>query len=363
MNEDRGARYHRLRRQAVVASGAFAVAWLAGLWLTGASAALARAAASVTSGLPPLAGRAAAIAIVVLVVAGGFELVSLPLAAYRGWFLERRYGLSSETLGRWAADHVKAFALGLVLSSGAAIGIYGSMHLAGSWWWALASLLFLLAAVFLAVIGPVVLLPVFYRFKPLEHDALRERLLALSRRAGVPVLGVFEWGLGAKTTRANAALTGMGRTRRILVSDTLVSAYSEDEIEVILAHEMAHHIHRDIWTGLLLECGVVTVSLASAAVLVPEVRALGQLPLLALAAGGVSVLLTPLTNAWSRRNERRADRFALDLTRQSAAFVSAMRRLGAQNLADERPSRVAYWFFHSHPTLEERIARARAFPG
>jgi STE24 endopeptidase len=186
----------------------------------------------------------------------------------------------------------------------------------------------------------------------------------------VPVLGAFEWGLGDKTTRANAALVGVGASRRILVSDTMLKDYSDDEIEVILAHELAHHVHHDIWTALAVETLVVTTALyaahaaATRAGLNPGsggVAALGALPLLVLAAGGASFLLKPVANAWSRHNERRADRFALTLTRRPAEFISAMRRLGAQNLAEERPSAAVLWFFHTHPTIDERIAAAREF--
>ena len=215
-------------------------------------------------------------------------------------------------------------------------------------------------------------MPIFYRFRPLDRDSLRERLMTLSRRAGVPVLGAFEWGLGEKTTRANAALVGVGQTRRILVSDTLLKDYTDDEIEVILAHEMAHHIHHDIWTALALETLIVAAALYSAHAAVTRFGGftgaagpadLAALPVLILTAGLVSLGLRPIGNAWSRYNERRADRFALTLTRRPTAFISAMRRLGAQNLAEERPSAPVFWFFHTHPTIDERIAAARSFGG
>jgi STE24 endopeptidase len=223
----------------------------------------------------------------------------------------------------------------------------------------------------LARLAPVLLLPLFYRFTPLERPALTERLLALSKRAGVPVLGVYEWGLGAKTRRANAALVGSGATRRILLSDTLLAEYSDDEIEVILAHELAHHVHRDIPKGLALEFGLLLASCCAAALAVDTLQApLGLsgpadpagLPLLLLAGGAVMVAATPLANAVSRFNERRADQFAIALTRRRDAFVSAMRRLGAQNLVEEGPSRATVWLFHTHPPIEERIAAAARPP-
>ncbi len=301
----------------------------------------------------------------IAVLALGWELVSFPFTLYRSFLLERKYGLSSESLKTWFADHGKALALGLVLSELAGLAIFGSMRVVADAWWLLTAALFAGAAVLLSRIAPVLLMPLFYQFKPLSREALTGRLLALSERAHVPVLGAFEWGLGEKTTRANAALVGAGRTRRILVSDTLLKDYSDDEIEVILAHEIAHHVHHDIWTALALESMVIAASLYAAhAALGWFGYAVGDaaaLPLIALVSGSVSFLLTPLGNAWSRHNERRADRFALALTERPAAFISAMRRLGAQNLAEQHPSAPVFWFFHTHPTIEDRIANAKTF--
>lgn len=299
----------------------------------------------------------------VAVIAVGCEAASFPFVLYRSFFLDRKYGLASESFGTWVRDHAKALALGLVIAEIAAFAVYGSMRFAGNAWWTVAALLFAGAGMVISRLAPVVLMPLFYRFRPLEREALRERLIVLSQRAGVGVLGAHEWGLGEKTTRANAALVGAGRTRRILLSDTLLQNYSDDEIEVILAHELAHHVHHDLWTALALETSVVAAALLAAhSVVAAAGYRLGDpaaLPLLALVAGAVSLALTPLGYAWSRHNERRADRFALELTGRHDAFVSAMRRLAAQNLAEPDPSRPVRWFFHTHPTIDERIASAR----
>lgn len=345
-----------------MASTLAGVAWLAGLQLTGASAALAAWAQGF--------GRAPGILIFILVLALGCEIASLPFVFYRAFLLERKYGLSSEPLSTWLQDHVKALGLGLVFAILAGVAVLASIWLARDSWWIVAAGLFFVAALLLSRVAPVLLMPLFYRFRPLERAALRERLLTLSKQAGVPVLGAFEWGLGEKTTRANAALVGVGTTRRILVSDTMLKDYSDDEIEVILAHELAHHVHHDIWTALAIETLVVTAALyaahaaATGAGLPPGgggTAALGALPLMILAAGAASFLLKPAANAWSRHNERRADRFALTLTGRPAEFITAMRRLGAQNLAEERPSAPVLWFFHTHPTIDERISNAREF--
>lgn len=370
MNEDRAARYHRSRRWASVAATAAGGAWLLSLLATGASSALAAQVRTAAGTLQPPLARPLSIVIFVAAIALGWELLSLPFVFYRNFLLERKYGLSSEPLSTWARDHAKGLALGLVLTLAAGLVVYGMMAVSRSFWWVLTAALFGVAAVLLSRIAPIVLMPLFYRFRPLDRETLRERLLTLSRRAGVPVLGAFEWGLGEKTTRANAALVGLGNTRRILVSDTLLKDYTEDEIEVILAHEMAHHIHHDIWTSLAVETAVVAVALlaansAAARFAVPAgatgAADLAALPIIIVSAGLVSLLLTPIGNAWSRYNERRADRFALTLTGRPGAFISAMRRLGQQNLAEERPSAAVLWFFHTHPTIDQRIETARAF--
>jgi len=300
------------------------------------------------------------------------EIVALPLAFYSGFVLERRYGLSNEAVGGWAIDQLKSFGVGILLGGGAAQVLYWCIGGSPEHWWLVAGLVFALLIVGLTNLAPVLLLPLFYSVKPLARDTLSTRLLRLAERAGARVLGAYEWGLGEKTKKANAALTGIGRTRRILVSDTMLAEYSDDEIEVVLAHELAHHVHGDIWKGIAFESALMLGGFFLASrVLRAFVAPLGLaapddvagMPLLLLAAGAVSLVMVPFAHAMSRAFERRADRFALDLTRNPSAFISAMRRLGAQNLAEERPSRVVQWLFYSHPPLRERIAVAEAFKG
>ena len=293
----------------------------------------------------------------------------MPLAFYSEFLLERRYGLSNETLRTWLRDRGKAFAVGLVLGGGGAELIYWLMRWSPEWWWLTAGAVFMIIFVGLTNLAPVVLLPLFYSVKPLGKDVLRARLLALADRAGARVLGAYEWGLGDKTKKANAALAGLGATRRILVSDTMLAEYSDDEIEVVLAHEIAHHVHGDIWKGILFDSALVLAGFYLASIVLRAAAAAGLrgvddvagLPLLLLAAGAVSLVMVPVAHAMSRAFERSADRFALDLTRNPGAFISAMRRLGAQNLAEEHPSRLVQWLFYSHPPIRDRIAAAQAF--
>ena len=369
MNEDKASRYHRLKRRSAILAVVVTASVLALFLLSGTSAGVAGAARRI-AGTAPDQYSFLAVAIFVAALALVHELVAFPLAIYRGFILDRRYGLSSAPLRVWVVDHLKAAAVGLTLALGGAQVVYASLRISHSWWWLLSAAAFTVVLAVLAQIAPVVLLPLFYRFTPLTRDSLRSRLVSLSERAGVPVLGVYEWALGEKSRRANAALVGAGATRRIIVSDTLLAEYSDDEIEVILAHEIAHHVHRDILVGLIAETLLLVVSFMTAATALAFAwRPLGLagptdvagLPLLVLAGGAVSLAATPLVNALSRWNERRADHYALALTSQPAAFISAMRRLAAQNLAEERPSRAVLWFFHTHPPIQQRIDAARSF--
>jgi STE24 endopeptidase len=371
MNEDKATRYNRLKRQVSVVSMVWGIALLCGLLLTGFTVTLRDAGAWLASDVAPAAWRdTATVVAYVALLALLNEVVALPLAFYSGFVLERRYELSNEKVSTWAVDQAKSFAIGLVFGGGAAALIYALIRVAPDRWWLPAGALFAVLIVGLTNLAPVLLLPLFYTIKPLEREALRTRLLTLAERAGARVLGAYEWGLSDKTRKANAALAGLGGTRRILVSDTMLAQYSEEEIEVVLAHELAHHVHGDIWKGILFESGLILAgfylaSRALAALAAPAgLASVGDpagLPILLLAAGAVSLVMVPVAHAMSRAFERSADRFALDLTKNPSAFVSAMRRLAAQNLAEEHPSKIVRWLFYSHPPIRERIAAAQAF--
>jgi STE24 endopeptidase len=265
---------------------------------------------------------------------------------------------------------VKSFAVGVPLAAVGASILYFLIRRSPGTWWLPAGVVFALLIVGLANLAPVLLLPLFYRVKPLERESLRVRLLSLAERADARVLGAYEWGLGDKTKKANAALAGLGATRRILVSDTMLAEYSDEEIEVVLAHELAHHVHGDIWKGLGFESALILAGfycgsrILSAAVGPLGLRDPGDpagLPLLLLAAGTVSLVMIPAAHAMSRAYERSADRFALELTKNPHAFISAMRRLAAQNLAEDDPSTIVQWLFYSHPPIAERIRTAETF--
>jgi STE24 endopeptidase len=373
MNEDKAARYHRLRRRAVVGAAVWTALLLSGLLLTRGSHAIRDAGETVASLLPsyllalrtPVTAAFWALAVALL-----HELGTMPFAAYGGFVLDRRYGLSRQSAGEWLRDHVKALGLGLLLAAAGGAVVSSALAVWPDRWWMAVWAIAAAVGVALTWAAPVYLLPLFFKLTPLQNDNLRTRLLALAARLGAPALGIFEWRLSDRTSRANAMLTGVGSTRRILVSDTLVTDYEADEVEVILAHELAHHLRFDVWRGLLVECAVAGLACWAASRVLPVAAPVfglhgegdvAGLPVLILTAMAVSLVLLPLTNALSRMAERRADRFALDATTNSEAFIRAMRRLGALNLAEDAPSRLVRLFFYTHPPLGERIALARAW--
>jgi STE24 endopeptidase len=363
MNEDKATRYHRLGRRAGVLSMLWTAVILVSLLLTGASAGLRNWTTILAGPNPTLI-----VALYVLVLSLAFDAATLPFGFYRGFLLERRYGLSRETVAHWLKDHAKAVLIGVVFAELGAVFVYYALRAWPAYWWAIAGAGYSIVAIVLVSLAPVVLMPLFFTLKPLEKETLRERLTELSSKAGTRIMGVYEWTLSDRTTKANAALTGLGNTRRILLSDTLLAEYSDDEIEVILAHELAHHIHRDIWTTVLYDMAL-TFAVFSAAHLalqrgVPFLRLQGiadpaGIPILLLTAGTIGLCVRPLLYAVSRSHERRADAYALRMTKNPPAFISAMRRLGQQNLAEENPSRLVQALFYTHPPIKERLRAAQ----
>jgi Zn-dependent protease with chaperone function len=297
------------------------------------------------------------------VVGGGLD--------YYNYRLEHRYHLSNQKFRSWLRDQVKSFVVGLVLAFIVVESLYLIIRHFPQYWWAVTWLVFLGFFVLLAQIAPVVLFPIFYKFAPLENEELKQRLVRLSERAGTRVRGVYEWRLSEKSTKANAALTGLGNTRRIILADTLLHNYSPDEIEAVLAHELGHHVHKHImksiavqalitFAGFWLASGVMHYSIERLHMF-ETLSDFANLPLFVLVSTLFSVLLMPLLNAYSRYNEREADRYCFKSVPSVQPFISAMNKLAEQNLAERTPSKLVEMLFHSHPSVGKRIAAAEAW--
>jgi len=287
---------------------------------------------------------------------------------YYGFSLERRFKLSTQRFRSWAWDEVKSFLVGLVLGTVVVEILYFTLRQWPQHWWIVAWALFMGLFVLLAQLAPVVLFPIFYKFEPLDDEDLRRRLVVLSERAGTRVRGVYRWKLSEKSKKANAALTGLGATRRIILADTLLDNYTQDEIEAVLAHELGHHVHRHILKSIFVQAAITllgfwaanwTLHYAVDQHMFEELSDFANLPLLALVSVVLSFVLMPALNAYSRFNERQADRYAFESIASVEPFISSMNKLAEQNLAERMPSKWVEWFFHSHPAISRRLAAAK----
>lgn len=286
---------------------------------------------------------------------------------YYGFRLERGFKLTNQKLSSWAWDQVKEFLVGLVIGGIVVELLYFTIRQWPQHWWLLAWSLFMALFILLAQLAPVVLFPIFYKFEPLENEDLRRRLVVLSERAGTRVRGIYRWKLSEKSKKANAALTGLGRTRRIILADTLLDNYTADEIEAVLAHELGHHVHKHILKSIFVQAAITlfgfwaanwTLHYAVDQHMFEELSDFANLPLLALVSVVLSFVLMPAMNAFSRFNERQADRYAFESTASVEPFISSMNKLADQNLAERTPSKWVEMLFHSHPSISRRLAAA-----
>lgn len=301
---------------------------------------------------------------------GAFGVARFPLDVYGGFVVPRRFGLLTQSFGAWLWDRAKGLAItapiGLVLVE----VLYGLLHAAGGWWWLWTALAYFAVGVALAVVAPVLLFPFLYKVRPLEDRDLLSRIERLAQAAGARIKGAYVWLQSEKGTTANAALMGLGSTRRVVVSDTLLEKYSPEEIEVVLAHELGHQVHRDIPKALALQLALTLASFAIAGwVLDRGVDRLGldgradvaAFPLLALTLGLFGFLIGPAQKAYSRYAERKADEYALEATGMPREFMSMMTKLTDQNLGEADPPAWVRILFYDHPTHRQRVAAARRY--
>ncbi|HEY8693181.1 MAG TPA: M48 family metalloprotease [Chloroflexota bacterium] len=345
------AKQYGRQRRALLVAGVFLALVYAVAWQIG----LSRGQLHVLS--------AGAIIVLFAVIVVGWEIVSLP-NDWIGYQLSRGYGLSTQSAGSWLADKLKALGLLILLGGGMVELTYLFMRLQPAWWWLQDAGVLLLVTVLLANLAPVLIAPLFFKFTPLEDAELTERLLELVRKAGTRVRGVFTMHLSEKTTAANAALMGWGNTRRIVVGDTLADNFTHDETEAVLAHELGHHVHHDIWRAIALQSIATVAGLWLTNVCCGGLQAAGWLgalhdaqdmPAIGLLFGFWTAVFTPLTNWASRVAERHADEYALAMATRPKAFAASMIRLANQNLAEVDPPRWVEVLLYDHPAIQRRI--------
>jgi len=358
-------RYNRIKRWLGFADFAIGVVFLIALLVTGWTGTLRDLALRLGFENYPLA-----VFLYVFMLLLFSKILSFGLEYY-GFRLEHHFHLSNQRRLSWAWDELKGWLVGLVLATIVAEVLYFIIRQSPEHWWLIAWGVFLLLFVLFAQIAPVVLFPIFYKFEPLHNDDLKERLTRLGEQAGTRVRGVYKWNLSEKSKKANAALTGLGATRRIILADTLLDNYSPDEIEAVLAHELGHHVHRHILKSIFVQAGITLFGFwATNQVLHWAIDRHGvfetlsdfaNLPLLVLVATVLSLILMPALNAYSRYNERQADRYAFKSIATVDPFITSMNKLASQNLAERTPSKWVELLFHSHPAISTRVEAAEAW--
>jgi STE24 endopeptidase len=306
----------------------------------------------------------------VAIFGGIYSLINLPLGYYSGFVLPHRFGQSNQTLKDWVIDQIKGLAIGAPIGLILLELLYLALRLTGDLWWLWAAIGMLVFTVLLSNLAPILIMPLFNKYVPLgeEHKELADRLLDLARRANTKVQGVFKFDMSKRTKAANAALTGIGNTRRIVLGDTLVNEFSTDEIETVLAHELGHHVHRDIPFLITFGALSTTLSLYIASLALnwaidyfgfTSPADIAAFPALGLIFGAYGLITMPIENAVPRWREGMADDYALQSTGKNEAFASAFTRLANQNLGEVDPEKWVVLMFHSHPPLGERIEKAK----
>jgi STE24 endopeptidase len=365
--QEQARQYARIRRRIwlleTIASAAYLLAWLFFGW-----------AKSLSSWLKALTGNEWLLVLGFILIFGGIaSLLELPLGFYSGFVLPRRFGQSTQNLKGWIVDQLKGLLISAPLGLIVLELVYLALRLAGDWWWLWTGAGMLIFSVVLSNLAPILIMPLFNKFVPLgdEHAELAGRLMKLAERAHTKVRGVFKFDMSRRTKAANAALTGIGNTRRIVLGDTLINEFSTDEIETVLAHELGHQVHKDI--PILIGFGtIMTLGGLYLASLALHWAAgyfgfagpadIAGLPALGIVLGAFGLVTQPLDNAISRWRESLADQYALQSTGKASAFASAMVRLANQNLGEVDPEEWVVFMFYDHPPLGERIKMASETP-
>jgi len=312
----------------------------------------------------------ARVALYFLIVMVSYGIVSAPLDFYSGYILPHRYGLSCQSLRSWLADEAKGGILALALGTGLVVVIYLCLQEFPQTWWLLAFAFVVLVSVVLSNLAPVLILPLFFKTKPLDDPELRKRLLSLAERSQTKIRDVFQINFSSKTTAGNAMLMGWGNTRRIVIGDTMLQHYAPEEIEVVMAHELGHHRHGDIVRLIVVQSALMLLGFylvnlvlnrAVSGLNLEGVSDVAALPLLALVLATFTLVLSPLANAYNRHLEEAADRFSLNATANPEAFATMLTKLTDQNLSESEPSKWSEFLFYDHPPYFKRLELANRY--
>ncbi len=357
-------KYNRIKLMVSFTETLLVIGFILAIILTGWSRDVSRYAASVS------ANPYFQLVYFVILLGIARSVLTWPLNFYTGFYLEHRYGMSNQTFVQWILENLKGTGVGAAIGLPLLVIFYYCLNVFQDNWWLPVAAVFFLFSVVLARVAPTLIFPLFYQFKPLQNESLKNKLVGLCSDVSPAIGGVFEFNMSKTTKKANAAFAGIGRSKRILLADTLLENFSEEEIEVVFAHEVGHYYHKHIVKSLLLSIVIIFsglyvtsyfYKLLLSAFDFSMITDIGALPLLALLLMGFGFITGPLTNALSRAYERQADAYALRKTKNKTAFIGAMRRLSEMNLADDAPHPVVEFLFYSHPAISKRIRAAENF--
>lgn len=297
-----------------------------------------------------------------------FSVISTPMDFYGGYIVEHRFGLSNQSFAGWLKEKLKSAAVSTAIGVPVALVFYWFIRSTAGLWWLWFGIFVFVLSVFLARIAPVVIFPLFYKFKELDNGELKERVEKILSDVNINIKGIFSFNMSKDTKKANAGFTGLGKSKRIILSDTLLEKFTVDEIAVVFAHEAGHYKYKHILKNIMFSTVIIFVSFflcgQSYAWTVGKmgfahIYDLAALPVLMLYLSFFGLVMMPVTNSISRRYEYQADEYALKTTSDLAAFISTMEKLAEINLADKEPNRAVEFFFYSHPSIKRRIEAAK----
>ncbi|WP_290663795.1 M48 family metallopeptidase [Ignavibacterium sp.] len=298
------------------------------------------------------------------------SIVFFPLNFYSSFILEHKYKLSNQTLLKYFTEGFKSAIVSGVIGIPILILFYFILKEFGDAWWLIFATAMFFISVILSQLFPIVIFPIFYKVKPIEDEQLKERIKTLAKDAGLKVQEVYSFDMSKNTKKANAAFTGLGKTKRIILGDTLLSSYSKDEIETVIAHELGHYKKKHIVKNILY--GTINSFVLFFAISLlyryslpwfgfSSITEIAALPLLTLWAMLIGLIQTPIGNMLSRKFEYEADRYAIETTKKPTSFIQTLNKLTEQNLGDKEPHPFVEWFFYSHPSIRKRIAAIEDF--
>jgi STE24 endopeptidase len=297
-------------------------------------------------------------------------IIFFPVNYYSQFVLEHKYNLSNQSLGRWLWENIKGMLVSLLIGLPVLVIFYYVMNIYGQLWWLPFAVIMFVISVILARIMPVVVLPLFYKLIPYENESLKERINRLAEDAGIKLQNIYRFDMSKNTKKANAAFTGIGKSKRILLGDTLIENYTDDEIETVIAHELGHykkkHIIKNIIRGTAVSFLVLFIIAALYELSIgwfgfTSILQISALPLLVLWSMLIGIVESPIGSAISRKYEYEADEYAVEVTRKPEAFISTLKKLTEQNLADKEPHPLVEWFFYSHPSIKNRLEALKTY--